>query len=120
DGVMQTGSTSIDEITYNFDNSGALIPTGEARWIKDGSNKYYLKSNGVMQKGWLELEEKTYYFDNNGAMQKGWLQLDGKTHYFDSNGVMQTGLVKFGEKTYFFESRGGKQCSCQCIEMLRS
>ncbi|EOO71571.1 hypothetical protein IIC_04344, partial [Bacillus cereus VD021] len=94
-GAMQKGSTSIDGATYNFDNSGALIPTGEGKWVKVGKNhSYYLNSNGAMQTGLLQLGGAKYYFDSDGTMQTGLVLVRNQHYYFRSDGAMHTGWLK--------------------------
>ena len=43
-----------------------------------------------MYKGWLKLGSDKYYLDSNGRMLTGDQTIDGKDYYFDSNGKLST------------------------------
>ena len=53
---------------------------------------YYTNSSGVMQTGWLHLDNSWYYLDTSGAMVTGSQKsvIEGKSYYFASNGAMVT------------------------------
>src|SRR5690606_7775004 len=62
--------------------------------------------SGVMQTGWIKVNNKWYYMNKSGAMHTGWLELNGKTYYLDNSGAMQTGWVKIDNIWYLFNNKG--------------
>lgn len=70
--------------------------------------KYYFDSNGYRVTGWRRLGKKYYFFNRKtGAMRKGWLTVDGKKYYLDSEtGVRQSGWVTIDGARYYFKSNG--------------
>lgn len=76
-------------------------------WVLDNGNWYYYDSNGVLTKGWQEVNGSTYYMDpETGIMAKGWLDLNGTWYYFNGSGAMMTGWQAIGNKWYYFENSG--------------
>ena len=58
-------------------------------WLKQGSTKYYLYSNGSMATGWLADGNKWFYLNGMGAMTTGWQKVNDLWYYLNpSNGVM--------------------------------
>jgi glucan-binding YG repeat protein len=47
-----------------------------------------MNEEGVMQTGWLTLEDHTYYLSDSGQMIKGWKKIDGSWYYFRGDGSM--------------------------------
>lgn len=93
---------AIDENWYYFDADGRMM-TGLAEI--DGSTYYFGDhTDGIMKKGWVELETITdnpdeesawYYFDSNGKMVEN--QIDkkiGGSYYTFEDGKMVTGWYK--------------------------
>lgn len=72
-------------------------------WVQN----YYLKADGIMATGWLNLNESWYYFGNDGAKKTGWQSVSGRWYYLDSEGKMQTGWIKdITGKYYYLNSDG--------------
>ncbi|MCQ2531414.1 MAG: DUF4214 domain-containing protein [Saccharofermentans sp.] len=66
-------------------------------------------NDGVMQKGWIKLDDNWYYFSlYDGDMYTGWHVINDSTYYFNSNGVMKTGWLKDNSHWYFFNLTSGK------------
>ncbi|PEL75917.1 cell wall-binding protein [Bacillus wiedmannii] len=90
------------------DSSGDAI---ENSWITYGGFKYYTGSDGVLLKGWHDIEGKTYYFGSNGAFQKGVINpdIDGKQYHFDYEGALQRSVwenQKYSDHTGAFVKEG--------------
>lgn len=85
---MYSGGVSyIDDVYYNFSNSGALT-TG---WYKkpDTNLWYYSNSSGVLQTRWHKIGGKWYYFDPYGCYMYSntYEYIDGKEYQFDASGA---------------------------------
>ncbi|MCR4838426.1 MAG: Ig-like domain-containing protein, partial [Eubacterium sp.] len=119
DHVFRIEAGEIGEAEIRFfalDESGkevcftvAVIPYDE--WIvgEDGSKRHFTKDK--MDVGWKTIGKKTYYFDQNGIMQKGWQEIDGNWYYL-KKGVMVDGWQQIGGKWYFFR-KGAMQTDWQ-------
>ena len=81
----------------------------EGWWKYDCGDTYFFK-DGVIQKGWLELDGETYYLDAiDGALAHGWTKVDDQTYYFDENGQTQHGMIPVDNETYCFDDDGVMQ-----------
>lgn len=84
----------------------------KSKWLTTKSGaKYYIKSNGYMATGFLNLSKNgvknRYYFNDGGVMQTGWQYVNKKYYYFDTKtGAAYTGKQKIGNYTYNFDSKG--------------
>ena len=88
---------------YYMDSEG-LACTG---WITVSGSRYYLdETTGKMQTGWHQDQGKWYYLGSSGAVKKGWIEDKGSWYYADSNGVMQTGWLDADGKRYYLEPSG--------------
>ena len=88
---------------YYMDSEG-LASTG---WITVSGSRYYLdETTGKMQTGWRQDQGKWYYLGGSGAVKKGWIEDNGAWYYTDSNGIMQTGWLDADGKRYCMESSG--------------
>lgn len=88
---------------YYMDSEG-LASTG---WITVSGSRYYLdETTGKMQTGWRQDQGKWYYLGSSGAVKKGWIEDNGAWYYTDSNGIMQTGWLDADGKRYYMESSG--------------
>lgn len=77
-------------------------------WMEQGKDTWYYLSDyfGVMQTGWVEVNEKWYYMDATGVMQTGWLKLGGAWYYLTKNGDMASGWTLVGGRWYHLGSDG--------------
>lgn len=126
DGIMQTGWKKIKKNWYYMDKSGLMY---RAKWLKDGSNTYYLKADGKMATGFIKKGKNRYYMNSKGIMQTGWKKInnkwyylgtdgkaktsewmssDGCTYYFNDDSTMAVGPTKIGEDMYYFSNDGDK------------
>jgi GH25 family lysozyme M1 (1,4-beta-N-acetylmuramidase) len=64
---------------------------------------YYFNEEGIMQTGWVKVDDKWYHLDNNGVMETGWIKDDGKDYCFYSNGEMIRDCDIYG---YRFDENG--------------
>ena len=88
---------------YYMDSEG-LASTG---WITVSGSRYYLdETTGKMQTGWRQDQGKWYYLGGSGAVKKGWIEDTGAWYYTDSNGIMQTGWLDADGRRYYMESSG--------------
>ncbi|WP_242274576.1 N-acetylmuramoyl-L-alanine amidase family protein [Bacillus cereus group sp. BfR-BA-01310] len=70
-----------------YDSSGDLI---ENSWIKQSYNYLYAGSDGVLLKGWQEIDGKTYHFSEDGIRASaGGKKIDGKFYSFDDDCALQ-------------------------------
>ena len=91
DGIYDTMTTDCKGLTrvrgkyvyYNKDKEAV-----RGCWVKDGKNQKYLRRNGYLAKGWLNIKGNLYYFNKANVMLTGEQRIDGKTYIFDSNGVL--------------------------------
>ena len=138
DGAMATGWLELDGRWYYLDKNSGKTKKGwqtikDKRYFfaDDGimlSNTWvgsrYVKDNGAMATGWLQLGDSWYYLNNDGKSQKGWQTIKNKRYFFDENGVMAsntwvggryvnengvmvTGWVQLGDNWYYLNKNGG-------------
>ena len=95
-----------------FSHSATEVQAATAGFKTVGVKKYYIKSDGSKQKGWLTLGKYKYYFNKTTGVQvKGWLNVNGqKTYYFTSQkGAMVTGwLTDSRKRKRYFNPKTGK------------
>ena len=97
--------------TWYYFEEGEMLAN---EWVQDGF-WYYLGADGVMVKGWKQLEwngvTDWYYFKtyapNSGSMMTGWQFLGGKWYYMASSGKMLTGWQQLGGKWYYLDPVNG-------------
>lgn len=81
---------------YYFGKNGKMVTS---KFQSIGGNWYYFNEEGKMQTGLIEVEGDTYYLgdSSDGVMKRGWIELedtsddpDSETawHYFESDGKM--------------------------------
>ena len=69
---MQTGLIGIWSVPYS--------KQGDINYYLDW---YYLGTDGVMQTGWIKLDDnRWYYFGSDGRIVYGWKKISGKWYYF--------------------------------------
>ncbi|MCD8369818.1 MAG: hypothetical protein LUC94_05710 [Clostridiales bacterium] len=78
----------IDGAWYFFDGTGHMAASS---WYQKDGAWYYSDASGVMQTGWVLVNDEYYYLDASGAMKTGFLDLDGKRYYLDEG----TGAMKY-------------------------
>ena len=98
---------------YLFDEEGRMIYD----WKKEGSNWYYFgdSEDGAMKIGWCYDKKscKWYYFNEEGIMQTGWIKIQDKWYHLDDNGAMETGWIKDKGKDYCLYSNGEMISDCE-------
>lgn len=69
-------------------------------WFYDNNygQEYYLKDDGNMATGWLNLNGSWYYLNSSGAKQKGWQYINSKWYFLYDTGVMAADTVINGYK----------------------
>lgn len=102
--TKQKNAWAQDGSDWYYMNSEGLASTG---WITVSGSRYYLdETTGKMQTGWRQDQGKWYYLGSSGAVKKGWIEDNGAWYYTDSNGIMQTGWLDADGKRYYMESSG--------------
>lgn len=114
--------------TYSYYLKGKKV---KKKWIKEGTNSYYVNSKGIRQTGWLYKGKKWYYFKKTGVLVKNkWIKYknnmyyagpkgavyangmktapNGYTYAFNSRGAVQKGRLTYDKKIYYFESKHGR------------
>ena len=111
-----TGTKEFHGLTY-LNKDGDKSYTGEygghyySMGIMEQScivdEKYYVNFNGVIEKGWIKVENAYYYADpTNGVLVKNnWLQINGTWYYFN-NFTMATGYSYTKDGVYQFSDTG--------------
>ena len=125
-GDMKTGWQKIDGKLYCFDSKGALTSgkTGwvqvehvwyyatstsgdyKTGWLKSGGKWYYLKEDGAMVTGFIQVNNVWYYLNGSGAMKTGWQKVSGTWYHFKGSGAMSVGWLKTGGKWYYLQDNG--------------
>ena len=77
----------VDGAWKYYDSTGNPLKN---KWYYDGSygKNYYLKDDGTMATGWLNLSGNWYYLGQDGGMKTGWQLINGNWYYLDSQGIM--------------------------------
>lgn len=89
--------------------------TGTSQWIKE-DDKWFYEENGVISKGWRNINKKWFYLNNNGAMATDWVLVDGKWYYLNSNGEMQIGWLNYNGSWFYLDKNTGEMVVNQIIE----
>lgn len=71
-----------------------------------GKYKYYDENKNAMTGCWVKDGKDTKYLRRNGYLAKGWLNIKGEIYYFDSANRMVTGNKKINNKNYTFRNDG--------------
>lgn len=110
--VKQYGFNGYEVGKWEYDGNGWRYFDGTSYvsgWKVIDGETYYFGGNNYMYTGWLDYEGKRYIFNpSNGIMQRGWFEIDGAMYYMDSNGVMQTGWVQIEDQWYYFNADGSR------------
>ncbi|MBQ3543802.1 MAG: MucBP domain-containing protein [Lachnospiraceae bacterium] len=122
-GVVQKSKwAKVGSYYYYFDASGVMQAN---KWI---SNKYYVKSNGVMATSefvgnyyvdangvwvtgtkWVKVGDDYYYLVKGVAQKSKWVKVGTKYYYFDASGVMQAN--KWISNKYYVKADGSMATS---------
>ncbi len=94
--------------TGGTESTAESTEANAARWVTDAGQTFYIKEDGSLHSGWLELDGKRYYLDQDGFLQTGWLELDGKQYYLKTDGSAIRGKAIIDRDTYYFTSTGVK------------
>ena len=103
---LLTGCAQVPPASSTETTSAPTETKPVAHWIKDAEHTFYIKEDGSLHTGWLELDGKQYYLNNDGILQTGWLELDGKQYYLKDDGSITCGKAIIDRTTYYFTSTG--------------
>ena len=85
-GEPRTGWYCYDGVDYYLRNDGS-VTTGRVNI--NGQDRFFT-ATGAMRTGWMELDGNTYYLLSNGVAAKGWREIDGIAYFFGEDGALQT------------------------------
>ena len=108
--TITTVKNGIVEEEYN----GEIV----TRYYKDGvmqtgfvtiDDKIYFFSRitGVLKTGWQSSSEGKWYQKEDGEVVTGTQTIEGNKYYFNEQGIMQIGFVTINEKIYFYSRVSG-------------
>lgn len=110
---MKTGWIDYAGSKY-FSNQDGVMQTG---WLQlDDKGSRYFREDGVMSVGFNRITEKVYYFDGEGYVKTGWQDIAGLRYLFDPTGIMQTGWFNDGAHSYYFTDAGAMSVGMQAID----
>ena len=131
DGSMGRHWVAIGDDWYVFDSSGHPISgwyfSGKYWYYLDGGkmltsqwigDDYYVTADGMMAKGFVEIDGVTHYFKNSGEMSSNWVDYNGTWYYFGPSGEMQTGWFTVDGDRYFADSQGEVQTGLIQIDSI--
>ena len=99
DGLMvRNQNLDIDGNEYKFNDSGTMfIGWYTKKGIYGEDLWYYYRSDGALQKGWLQIGDSWYYFDeNDGHMISSARKLmNGNYYHFKKDGTMASGWYSY-------------------------
>ena len=83
--TMATGFRDINGARYYFEpqKGESYGRMKKSEFFNVGINTYYADANGVLQKGYVQIEEYHYYFDNNYIMKTLWHEINDVWRYFE-------------------------------------
>lgn len=95
-GYMTTGWAYTDGSWMYFGTDGARVNYG---WKKVSDSWYFFEAGRMLQSTWID----GYYVKSNGAMATGWVQLGNDWYKFNSSGILIMGWHKVGDKWYYLD-----------------
>lgn len=101
DGSLVTGLNTIDNNSYVFRFDDHSLIYG---WSNVYGERYYSDDNGIVQKGFVELEDCRYYFNDNGGLVTGSFTVSGNSYFADENGKLLSGYFKINDSLYLFSA----------------
>ncbi len=107
DGTVYDGFVTIGNDLYFYENG--IMQHGWV-FIEEPYGIYYFDyATGKALRGWQEIDDFTYYFTDNFTAAIGFVTISGNVHYFNIIGEMQTGWVYITESktNYYFEPDTG-------------
>ena len=67
----------------------------------------YRQSNGILAKGWQNIDNRWYFFKADTSLtHSGWYLIDDEWYYFDSDGKMVTGWLEYKGDRYYLNEDG--------------
>ena len=95
-----------DENKYYFDSEGKRV-TG---WFTKWSATYYADDEGIIQTGFVDIEDDTYYFKADGKMiYSTWITIDDNKYYSKANGCIAQSetIIRWGKRYTFNDGGNG-------------
>lgn len=131
DGKLQTNKKMIVSNKYYEVNASGIVTNPKSKWFALDGQTYWVKEDGTVAKGAVEVNGNTYVFNyNTGAMiagrpsitngqyyitdEKGisqiikdsWVTFEGKTFHTNESGYIQKGLWEINGNLYCFDNGG--------------
>lgn len=113
-GAMATGYMTIDNKKYYFDpKTGEMLTGFQTVTLSNGTYTFYFKPEGDVYTGLQLIKGDTYYFSNSGVMQTGYLKVNDTPYDFDTatgkmlTGIQEVTLPSDGRKYKFYFNEGG-------------
>ena len=103
--AFKGGLKEINDKKYYFSKTTGRMLTG-LRKTTDGSTYYFLSDGDVLKNNFETIDNKLYYFDKDGVMAKGYKNINNNRYYFDySSGAAISGLKVVNNKLYYFDDK---------------
>lgn len=110
-GEMVTGWKKVNGHWYYFTSSGKAVRND---WFIENNNKYYFGNDGKLFTGLKTIQNKKYYFSEDifnigriiGIMQTGWVEINNNWYYFNQTGDAAIGWKKISNNMYYFDNDG--------------
>ncbi len=109
-----SGISGTVDVDYSYKDYSSLVAPRyspkkvEAGWYTDGTNTWYVKSNGSIPKSsFVKVGSRTYYVNAEGYRVTGWQTINGKRYFFKKSGVMRTGWYTSKGNKYYFDPDTG-------------
>nr|WP_297770344.1 hypothetical protein [uncultured Butyrivibrio sp.] len=104
EGEKLTGIQKINGEYYLFSKNGILQCNV---FHEENGQKYYFGSEGKMKIGWFDKWSSTYYADENGVIQTGFVDIDEDTYYFKADGKLtRSTWITVGDAKYYTKTTG--------------
>ena len=116
--VEEAGSTGVKHGWYYENNTWYCYDNGQPRcgWYCSDGIDYYLKPDGSVTTGTVQVGGKERIFTATGALRTGWLDTKEGRKYLLSNGVPAYGWLEIEDATYCFDVFGIMKRNCWVTE----
>ena len=111
DGSVQKGVVKVSDGTLYYANKSTGVISAKAGWIDEGTKRYFCDGTGKLYRNqFISFGTTRYYMGSDGSLQKGIVKIsDGNLYYANkSTGVIsaKAGWIDEGTKRYFCDGTG--------------